>query len=174
MIERATFVGSIQGKSLVLGHLLTPFMYLLYLDESGDTGNWQDQNCFVIAGVGIYEFRVNALKDRVREVQNTYFPNIKIPISFHATDIHSGSGMYRKMSFDTREQLLQDLYEAIGENRPPNVMIFGAVMSIDSATNPYQDRSQVFERLFALSMNSSKKEKSSSKHEENRERAIRG
>jgi hypothetical protein len=122
-------------------------MYLLYLDESGDTGNWQEQNNFVIAGIGIYEFRLKALKERIREVQNQYFPNIQIPVIFHATDIHSGNGMFRKISLEKREQLLMDLYGVISENRPPNVSLFGAVMSIDAAKNPYKDRSQIFEEV---------------------------
>ncbi len=122
-------------------------MYLLYLDESGDTGNWQEQNSFVIAGIGVYEFRLKALKEKLKEVQNKYFPLIRIPVVFHATDIHSGNGMFRKIQAEKREQLLKDLYSIISDNRPPNVFVFGAVMSIDAAKNPYKDRSRIFEEV---------------------------
>ncbi len=66
-------------------------MYLLYLDESGDVANWRQQSNFVIAGIGVYEFRLKALSARIKDVQAKYFPEIPVPIVFHATDIHAAT-----------------------------------------------------------------------------------
>ena len=122
-------------------------MYLLYLDESGDTGNWQEQSHFVIAGMGVYEFRINALGNSLREVQSKYFPRIPVPIVFHATDIHMGKGIFRTLTKETREHLFEDLYSIISANRFPNVAVFGAVIGVDAAKNAYEDRSRIFEEV---------------------------
>lgn len=122
-------------------------MYLLYLDESGDTGNWQEQGHFVIAGVGVYEFRIEALGNRLREVQKKYFQQITIPIVFHATEIHSGKGIFRTLTKEAREQLLKDLYSIMNDYRFPNIVVFGAVIGVEDAKNPFTDRSSVFEEV---------------------------
>jgi hypothetical protein len=124
-------------------------MYLLYLDESGDTGNWQQQNNFVIGGLAVYEFRLRALEEKLRSIQRRYFPNISIPIVFHATDIHSGNKIFRKFDKPIREQLLLDLYNIINSNYSPNVVIFGACISIDAAQNPFSDRNCIFEEVIS-------------------------
>lgn len=122
-------------------------MYLLYLDESGDTSNWQQQSHFVIAGIGVFEFRIHGLETRLRDVQEKYFPQIPTPIVFHATDIHSGKDIFRTLSKDVREHLLEDLYNIIFENRFPNIIVFGAVLGRESSKNPYEDRSRTFEEV---------------------------
>lgn len=122
-------------------------MYLLYLDESGDTSNYQEQAHFVIAGVGIYEFRIDILAKRLRETQRQYFPQINIPIVFHATDIHAGKGIFRTLTKETREKLLVDLYNIINEHRFPNVVVFGAVIGLEDARTPNKDRNSVFEEV---------------------------
>lgn len=122
-------------------------MYLLYLDESGDTGNWQQQKHFVIAGIGVYEFEIPTLGSKLKEAQKKYFPEITVPIVFHATDIHSGRGLFRTLTKETREELLKDLYSIICNNRFPKVVVFGAVIGIEDAKNPSTDRRSVFEEV---------------------------
>lgn len=124
-------------------------MYLLYLDESGDTANWNEQDNFVISGVGVHEFRLKALGERLREVQMEYFPSIKAPIVFHATEIHSGSGRFRSFSRDEREELFKDLYNIINDNRFPSLLVFGACLCSDTAENPYDDRRRTFEEVIS-------------------------
>ena len=122
-------------------------MYLLYLDESGDTADWREQNNFVIAGVGVYEFRLKALSESLNDVQKKYFPNITVPIVFHATEIHSGVGRFRTFTKEKREELFADLYSIISNNRFPSLLVFGACLCVDAAENPYVDRSKTFEEV---------------------------
>jgi hypothetical protein len=142
-------LGSLQEKLLVLGCPYYLFMYLLYLDESGDTGNWQDQRNFVIAGIAVHESAIEALGGRLRAIQKNYFPQMSIPLVFHATDIRSGHGLFRTLQPDLREKLLIELYQTIYDNRFPIVAVFGSVMGVESAKNPYQDRSSNFEEVIS-------------------------
>ena len=122
-------------------------MYLLYLDESGDVTNWRQQSNFVIAGVGVYEFRLKTLGAKIRDVQRKYFPGIPVPIVFHATDIHAGKDLFRKLAPQIREGLLLDLYNIIADNRFQSVLVFGACIAVDSAKNAFMDRSRTFEEV---------------------------
>jgi len=120
-------------------------MYILYLDESGEPSNWQVQKNFVIAGVSVHESIVENMRKRVEFVRDKYFPGIEYPIEFHATDIRNGKGIYRDFHLNVREEMLQDLYRTIVDNRFPLFAVFGATINIDAAQNPNQVRSDVFE-----------------------------
>ena len=122
-------------------------MYLLYLDESGDTGNWQEQRNFVIAGIAVHEFSIELLGSKLRTIQKKYFPEMPVPLVFHATDIRSGHGIFRTLQPEIRENLLTELYQTICDNRFPTVAVFGSVMGVDSAKNPFEDRSTTFEEV---------------------------
>ena len=124
-------------------------MYLLYLDESGDTNSWQDQNHFVIAGIGVYEFQIEFLRRKLIDIQRKYFPEIHVPVVFHATDIHSGKNKFRTLTKETRNFLLDDLYNIIFYEKFPKVVVFGAVLGIESAKTPYEDRSNTFEEVIS-------------------------
>ncbi len=40
---------------------LPRYMYVLYLDESGDYANWSENNSFVLSGVAIHEGQIGTL-----------------------------------------------------------------------------------------------------------------
>jgi hypothetical protein len=124
-------------------------MYLLYLDESGDPANWQEQQHFVIAGIAVYEFQIETLGKRLRAIQQKYLPDLSFPIVFHATDIRSGKGIFRNLQPDVREQLLISLYQAICDIRFPNLAIFGSVMDAGATIDAHQDRSSAFEEVIS-------------------------
>ncbi|MDG6221678.1 MAG: DUF3800 domain-containing protein [Candidatus Bathyarchaeota archaeon] len=124
-------------------------MYLLYLDESGDPSSWAEHNHFVIAGIGVYEFEIENLRKKLVEIQRKYFPEIKIPMIFHATEIHSGKKRYRNFPKEKRMALLKELYEIIQNEKFPKIAIFGAVLGIESAKNAYEDRSSTFEEVIS-------------------------
>lgn len=124
-------------------------MYLLYLDESGDPANWQEQQHFVIAGIAIHESQIAILGDKLGAIQQRYFPNLSFSIVFHATDIRSGKGIFRSLQPTVRQQLLESLYQAICEIRFPNLTIFGSVMDAGATQNGRQDRSVTFEEVIS-------------------------
>jgi len=124
-------------------------MYVLYLDESGEPSDWQNQKTFVIAGIAVWEFQIPTVGKKLRAIRKNYFPEIAFPIIFHATDIRRGKGIFRSFHSEVREKLLIDLYHSINDNRFPALVIFGAVMSIDAALNPNQVRRDTFEEVVA-------------------------
>jgi hypothetical protein len=69
-------------------------MYILYLDESGDPNSWQQNKNFVIAGVAVHEGQITLISQRIRAIQEKYFPGISVPIEFHATEIRNGKGIF--------------------------------------------------------------------------------
>ena len=128
-------------------------MYILYLDESGDPNSWQEQKNFVIAGVAVYEGQIENIGEKLRGIQEKYFRGISVPIEFHATDIRNGKKAFRDFQPNIREEILKDVCKVIADNRHPSLIIFGAVLGIDSAQNPNQARSDVFEEV-CCSLNS--------------------
>lgn len=82
-------------------------------------------------------------------MQQEYFPGRAIPIVFHATDIRSGKDIFRTLSPERRERLLEDLYSIILDIRFPNAAVFSAIIGADAAKNTYQDRSSVFEEVIS-------------------------
>jgi len=124
-------------------------MYLLYLDESGDPANWQEQQHFVIAGIAIHESQIATLSNKLRAIQQRYFPETPFSIVFHATEIRSGKGIFRTLQPTVREQLLESLYQAICDVRFPSLAIFGSVMDAGATQNVRQDRSVTFEEVIS-------------------------
>ncbi len=101
-------------------------MYLLFLDESGNETNPDDQH-FIYAGLAAHENQPHWLTQRFDAVQDRHFPD-KPPITFHAAHMRSGKGFWRNVAKEKRFQVLSDLIEAIG-NAPPNQLtIFGAAI----------------------------------------------
>lgn len=86
-------------------------MFLLYLDESGNEADPKDR-FFVLAGLSLFERQTYFLTQAVEDVQNKHFPGHQ-PIMFHASEIRSGRGFWRKVPRSTRKAVLQDLCSAI-------------------------------------------------------------
>ncbi len=120
-------------------------MHLLYLDESGDPNSWENQKCYVIAGVAIHEGQIYAIGAQMDNVQQRYFPAIQIPIAFHATDIRRHKGHFDGLPRNTRDQILGDVYAIIGNATFPNLVAFATAIDISSVTSPTQARRDVFE-----------------------------
>lgn len=101
-------------------------MYLLYLDESGNPDSPEDRN-FVLAGVAVFERVTYFLAKALDDVQAKHLPGIE-PVEFHATDIRSGKGFWRRMEKEKREGIVADLVEAVASANPDGVVLFGAVI----------------------------------------------
>ena len=81
---------------LLLGTMRRPwggFMYILYLDESGNPDDPSDRH-FVLAGAAVFERVVHFLTRSLDEVQAKHLPGLE-PIDFHAAEIRSGRGFWR-------------------------------------------------------------------------------
>jgi hypothetical protein len=113
-------------------------MYLFYLDESGDPGEWNVKDNFILAGVAIHEGQVRRLSEELRKVQQNFFPSIRIPVELHAQHIHSGKGRFRIMPPDQRSALLNAAYQVIGNAGFPNLIAFITAIHVSAVTSPVQ------------------------------------
>jgi hypothetical protein len=101
-------------------------MYLLYVDESGNPDNPADRY-FVLAGAAIFERQTFHLSHDLDGVQRRHFPGLP-PVTFHATDIRSGSGFWRTVDKDKRRAILQEIGDTIAQANVPGVVLFGAAI----------------------------------------------
>lgn len=101
-------------------------MFLLYLDESGNEADPKDR-FFVLAGLSLFERQTYFLTEAVEEVQNRHFPGHQ-PIIFHASEIRSGRGFWRKVPEDKRKAVLQDLCTAIADVPDKSRFLYAAAI----------------------------------------------
>lgn len=105
-------------------------MYLLYLDESGNESDPNDQY-FVLAGIALFERQTYFLSEAVEAIQNKHFPNHQ-PIQFHTTDIRAGNKFWRKVSKETRQAVIKDLVDAIANSPDPGRLLYAAAVEKDA------------------------------------------
>ena len=108
-------------------------MHLLYLDESGDPYSWDVYNTFVLAGVAVFEGELNKTVSCLDEIQKQFFPEIHVPLNFHADHIRNRRGRFREMSECRRSQLLHSIYATISEAKRPGLVCFATVVDISWA-----------------------------------------
>ena len=121
-------------------------MYLIYLDESGNPNGWTHQDHFVIGGVAVHEGQVQRLNDKLDAIQSDFFPNIYVPLNFHAVDIRSGNGRrFRRMVRPVREGLLEAVYDGIADIPHPGVVPFATAIHISAVVSAEQAIRDTFE-----------------------------
>ena len=141
-------------------------MYVLYMDESGDPNSWDSQNHFVLAGLAVHEGQIYRLTQQLDKLQTDYFPEIAVPIAFHAGDIRSGHKRFRELDDVARRDLLDDLYKVIQSSRFPNVIAFSTTIHISAVESSeqafretFQDICQRFNTFLVRQFNSGYKDK---------------
>lgn len=121
-------------------------MHILYLDESGGPNSWNVQRNFVLGGVAIHEGQIYSLTKELNDLQEKYFPGIRIPIEFHVTPIRDGRGPhFNKFSRETREQMIDDVYHIMQKSHFPNLIAFATSLDISAVDNPTQVCRDCFE-----------------------------
>lgn len=106
-------------------------MYILYIDESGDSYYWNEQNHFVLAGVAVHEGQVRNITSKLDEIQNKFFPDINIKLHLHAHPLRQGKGHFRKLDPTKREQLLDSIYSLMAGMDFPKMILFSTAMHIN-------------------------------------------
>jgi hypothetical protein len=124
---------------------ITVCMFLLYLDESGVANGWNVQKHYVLAGVAVFEGQIHRITSALDAIQEKYFPNISIPISFHATEIRRGKKQFKDFTPTIRQNILKDVYTVISNTRFPNLIAFATGIHISAVTSPEQVRSDTLE-----------------------------
>ena len=122
-------------------------MYIVYLDESGSPNGWHNnQDHFVIGGIAIHESWIQPISESLDEIQAMFFPDISIPVKFHATDINSGVGRFRReLPKSQLQQLLNAVYDVITGFEYPNATLFATAIHISAVTSADQALRDTFE-----------------------------
>ena len=113
-------------------------MYLFYIDESGDPFAWDQNDNFVLAGVAVHEGQVRKLSRQIDDIQNRYFPAIKVPIEFHASIIHSGKDRFRRIEENIRKEIMDSIYDIIYTAGFPSLIVFASAIHVSKVTNGQQ------------------------------------
>lgn len=106
-------------------------MHLLYLDESGNEADPSDR-FFVLGGLSLFERQTYFLAQAVDEIQERYFPNHQ-PVTFHASEIRSGRGFWRKVPNEVRDGVLRDLLAAIVQSPDRGRFLYAAAIEKSSS-----------------------------------------
>ena len=123
-------------------------MYVIYLDESGDPNGWNNnQDHFVLGGIAVHEGQIRQIGESLDRVQAEFFPDISIPLKFHAVDINNGNGRFGQFSWDDRQRMLDAVYDAIAGATYPNAVLFATAMHISAVNNRDQALRDTFEDL---------------------------
>lgn len=122
-----------------------PFMYLLYLDESGSAGT----EYFVVGGVAVHEHDAHLLSraaDRLAEA----LPAPVTGAELHADHMRIGRNRWRQVPKDVRQRALRDTARLLrrkyaNSGLPP--VLFGVVLHTPSVSHdPYE---RAYEEIFA-------------------------
>ena len=121
-------------------------MYVIYLDESGDPNGWNNnQNHFILGGMAVHEGQIWHLASILDDIQSEFFPDIAIPIKFHAVELYNGHGRFRSLSDSERQRMLDAIYDSIGRIPYPSVVLFATASHISSVVSPDQALRDTFE-----------------------------
>jgi len=119
-------------------------MHLIYTDQSGELGI---QRNFVLASVAIYEGEITKLSTELNNIQHTFFNDITYMIPFHACELNSGSGFFRKVPEKNRKLMMDSIYNLIASTHPPGVVAFATVVNINSVNNGNEALEKALEDL---------------------------
>ena len=92
-------------------------MYLSYIDTSGCPEKSDPEN-FVVVAVIINDSSWHNMNKAIQDIKTKYFPNM-IPnsVEFHVKEMLNHTGIYRRMSANTRYSILDDLFEFISAKK---------------------------------------------------------
>lgn len=116
---------------------LPPYLYVLYLDESG---NHAEARHFVLAGIAVFERELHWFAQDLDAIQQRYFPDISDPLEFHAAKLRAPVGRipapFDRLTIEQRRQLIADIYQIIRERRG---ILFGIAIdkTYSSVEDPY-------------------------------------
>ena len=111
-------------------------MHILYLDESGDPYGWNDQFNFVLGGISVHESYIYSITRQLNELQQEYFPGIKIPLEFHVDIIRRGRKKpYKLFSPEEREELIAKVYDIIAKIKSPGLVTFASSIHLSAVEN---------------------------------------
>lgn len=116
------FFGIARSKELPVAF----FMYVLYLDESGDENNAANRH-FVLAGVAAFERQIHFLSEAADAIQNRHLPGLE-PVPFHASPMRKGKDFWRKVPEEKRLQMVTEVGKVLADSDHRGVVLFGVAV----------------------------------------------
>ncbi|MBM3327855.1 MAG: DUF3800 domain-containing protein [Calditrichaeota bacterium] len=81
-------------------------MYILYVDESGDTGlGAESTRHYVLAGIALFEGAWRKVTEYIENIQRDFFPDAGVRVEFHFKHLRHGKGVYSHLTHDDRNAL---------------------------------------------------------------------
>jgi len=122
------------------------FVYVLYIDESGDGGiHPSSSKHLVLAGAAMHEGHWRGLTATLDATQKSYFPLAGSNVEFHASDLRTGRAAFRGMPPATREKLMLEIYTAIARSR---LTLFAATIEKNSLISKYKGAAEPYDTAF--------------------------
>ena len=102
-------------------------MYLLYVDESGDTGP-QGSSHLVLAGAALFEGKWRWIKRDLEALLTRYFPATATrPRELHCAEARKGRGPYAQLTQGQRDALLADACALLDNLKEKELALFTVV-----------------------------------------------
>jgi hypothetical protein len=121
-------------------------VYILYIDESGDGGtNPGSSHHLVLSGVAMHEGHWRGVTTALDAIQTKYFPLAGSNVEFHASDLRTGSRLFRGMQPDQRTSLMLEIYAAIAKSR---LTLFAATIEKQSLLEKYKGAAAPYDIAF--------------------------
>ena len=103
-------------------------MYYLYLDESGDPGDYLDENCkviknsskyFTLAGIIVNQTEIHKLNQQIEDLVHKYFKSIPLDKNFklHYQPLARHTPPYDKLSHENRIRCADDVFKTINDSK---------------------------------------------------------
>lgn len=103
-------------------------VYLLYVDESGDTGA-KGSELLILTGAALFEGKWRWIRGDLEKLLERFFPDAtQRPRELHAAEIRKGRSEYSKLSQARRDELLRDACGLLTELKANEVCLFSIIV----------------------------------------------
>lgn len=120
-------------------------MYILYVDESGDTGPRGSQH-LLLGATAIFEGRWSYIDADLQALIARYFPSPPRPSELHCTEIRGGRGAFAGLTRAQRTALLTDFCALATAQNPSDLRMFTVVVNKADwfAANPARPHKEIY------------------------------
>lgn len=103
-------------------------MYLLYVDESGDTG-LKGSKHLILAGAALFEGKWRWIRSDLEKLLEKYFPSAADrPRELHAAEVRKGRVEYSKLTPGQRHTLLEEACKILTDLNDKEITLFAIIV----------------------------------------------
>lgn len=123
-------------------------MYYLFIDESGDAGDYLDKDgkiiegsskYFTLGGIIVHENQVKNMNLAVKSIIEKYFKGIQLPKNFklHYHKLRHGRYPFSELANNVRKQLSDDIFDIIKETE---CTLLSVTINLDRHCKKYKEK----------------------------------